>query len=197
MPDVATHESAAVNLRVAMERVYRQFAPPPELTVSEWAIRNRVLPKGTTPRPGPFKPEKFQVEMMDVILDPNVHEVAVIKCTQVGFSDAVLNNIIGYFIDVDPKPVMMVQPTIDNAKDYGKKRITPMIQACAALREKIKDPTSRRAGALGAGAGRREFPRDDSSQVGQIAARSARAARKQRSKLNAGHTGDRWRPRSY
>lgn len=146
MTDLATHESAAVNFRAAMARVWRHFEPPPDLTVSEWAIRNRVLPKGTTPRPGPFRPEKFQIGMMDAVLDPNVHEIAVIKCTQVGFSDAVLNNVIGYFIDVDPKPIMCVQPTIDNAKDYGKKRITPMIQACAALRDKIKDPTSRRAG---------------------------------------------------
>lgn len=146
MAELATHESAAANFRAAMARVWKQFEPPPDLTVSEWAQRNRVMPKGTTPRPGPFRPEKFQIEMMDAVLDPNIHEVAVMKCTQVGFSDAVLNNIIAYFIDVDPKPIMCVQPTIDNAKDYGKKRITPMIQACPALRARIKDATSRRAG---------------------------------------------------
>lgn len=143
---MATHESAAVNLRAAMARVWKHFEPPPDITISEWAQRNRVMPKGTTPRPGPFKPEKFQIEMMDCVLDPNVHEVAVMKCTQVGFSDAVLNNILAYYIDVDPKPIMMVQPTIDNAKDYGKKRVTPMIQACPALRARIRDATSRRAG---------------------------------------------------
>ena len=66
--------------------------------------------------------------------------------TQVGYSDAVINNICGYFIDADPKPIMLVQPTIDNAKDYGKKRITPMIENCPALRAKIRPPTSRRAG---------------------------------------------------
>jgi hypothetical protein len=31
------------------------------------------------------------VEMMDVICDPNVHEVVVKKSTQIGYSDAVLN----------------------------------------------------------------------------------------------------------
>lgn len=122
------------------------FNPPPEMTISEWAVNNRVLPKGTTSRPGPFKPEKFQVEMMDVVLNPLVHEVVIMKSTQVGYSDAVLNNICGYFIDIDPKPIMLVQPTIDNAKDYGKKRITPMIDSCAALREKIRPPTTRRPG---------------------------------------------------
>ena len=84
--------------------------------------------------------------MMNCVLDPNVHQVAIMKSTQVGYSDAVLNNIVGYYVDADPRPIMLVQPTIENAKDYGKKRITPMIQSCAVLRKKIKDPTSRRAG---------------------------------------------------
>jgi len=122
------------------------YDPPPDISVSQWAMNNRVLPKGTTSRPGPFKPEKFQIEMMDVILDPLIHEVVIQKSTQVGYSDAVINNICGYYIDADPKPIMLVQPTIDNAKDYGKKRITPMIESCPALRTKIKPPTSRRAG---------------------------------------------------
>ena len=143
---VAEHESAVANFVVMLDGAYRHLRPPPNLTVSEWAIRNRVLPKGTTARPGPFKPEKFQIEMMDAILDPNVHEVVVMKSTQIGYSDAVLLNLCGYYVDSDPKPIMLVQPTIDNAKDFGKKRVTPMIQACPALRLKIKDPTTRRAG---------------------------------------------------
>lgn len=146
MAETQTHPSALANFAAVRARVYAHFDPPPDITVSEWAVRNRVLPKGTTSRPGPFKPEKFQIEMMDVILDPLVHEVVIQKSTQVGYSDAVINNICGYFIDADPKPIMLVQPTIDNAKDYGKKRITPMIESCPALRIKIKPPTSRRAG---------------------------------------------------
>jgi phage terminase large subunit GpA-like protein len=146
MAETQTHPSALVNLAAVLARVYNHFDPPPDITVSEWAVRNRVLPKGTTSRPGPFKPEKFQIEMMDVVLDPLVHEVVIQKSTQVGYSDAVINNICGYYVDADPKPIMLVQPTIENAKDYGKKRITPMIESCPALRSKIKPPTSRRAG---------------------------------------------------
>ena len=141
-----SHPSALANLIAMLGRSVALYDPPPDITVSQWAINNRVLPKGTTSRPGPFKPELFQIEMMDVVLDPLVHEVVIMKSTQVGYSDAVINNICGYFIDADPQPIMLVQPTIDNAKDYGKKRITPMIESCPALREKIKPPTTRRAG---------------------------------------------------
>jgi len=143
---ISTHPTAVENFRQVLTRVWKSFAPPPDILVSDWARRNRVLGKGTTARPGPFRPEKFQVEMMDVITDPNVHEIVIMKSTQVGYSDAVLNNIIGYYIDLDPKPIMMVQPTIDNAKDYGKKRITPMIESTPALQAKIRTATSRRSG---------------------------------------------------
>jgi phage terminase large subunit GpA-like protein len=122
------------------------FRPPTDITISEWAMRNRVLPKGTTSRPGPFKPEVFQIEMMDAILYPNVHEVVIMKPTQVGYSEVVLNSIIGYYIDADPRPLMMIQPTIENAKDYGRKRITPMIESTPSLRAKIRQATSRKPG---------------------------------------------------
>ena len=145
-PAIVTHPLGMKNFRTVIRRAYAMFAPPPDITVSEWARRNRVLPKGTTSRPGPFRPEKFQVEMMDVFVDPNVHHIVIQKSTQIGYNDAVVNNVIGYVIDVDPKPIMLVEPTIDNAKDYGKKRIAPMIANCPPLREKVREATSRRAG---------------------------------------------------
>jgi phage terminase large subunit GpA-like protein len=149
MSATATHPATAealANLDAMCSRVRALFAPPEEITVSEWSRRHRVLPKGTSPRPGVFHPERFQVEMMDCILNPDVHEIVCIKSTQIGWSDAILNNLIGYFIDVDPKPMMLVQPTIDNAKDYGRKRITPMVQSSPVLRAKVREATTRRSG---------------------------------------------------
>lgn len=66
--------------------------------------------------------------------------------TQVGYSDSVINNICGYFVDADPKPIMLARPTIDNAKDYGEKRITPMIENCPAPGRKLN--RRHRAGTL-------------------------------------------------
>ena len=93
MQQVSTHESATANFQTMLRRVWKHYEPPPDLSVSQWAILNRVLPKGTTSRPGPFKPEAFQIELMNVVLDPNVHEVVIMKSTQIGYSDAVINNI--------------------------------------------------------------------------------------------------------
>jgi phage terminase large subunit GpA-like protein len=144
--DAHTHHTALTSLATKVRIAFELFRPPASITIEEWARKNRVLPKGTTAIPGPFIPEVFQIEMMNAVLDPNVHEIVCMKSTQIGYSDAVCNNVMGYYIDVDPKPMMMVQPTIDNAKDYGKKRITPMIENTPSLRGKIKDRVSRMSG---------------------------------------------------
>lgn len=79
---------------------------------------------------------------MDCIIDPLVGRVAVRKSTQIGWSE-ILNNVIGYFIDADPKPIMMVQPREADAKKYSRKRIAPMIEACPSLRDKVRESKSR------------------------------------------------------
>ncbi|KKK61313.1 hypothetical protein LCGC14_3015570, partial [marine sediment metagenome] len=128
------------------ERLRRNlWAPPPKLTISEWADAKRVLPKGTSARPGQWVTESFQREMMNALLSPNVRQVCCMKSTQIGWSE-ILNNIIGYHIDADPKPIMLVQPTDGTAKDYSKKRIAPMIASCPALKKRVRESTSRRAG---------------------------------------------------
>lgn len=132
-----------------LELVHRELAamwePPPRMTVSEWADTYRYMPAGTSPLPGQWKTQPYQIEMQDVFDDPNVHEIVVVKCTQIGWSD-ILNNIIGKHIHLDPKPIMMVQPSLDDAKGFGKKRITPMINSCPPLRDRVKRATSRQSG---------------------------------------------------
>ena len=140
-----TPAEAIPRLAEVHEHCREQWEPPPDMTVSQWADAYRVMPKGTTSRPGQWRTEAYQREIMDVFDDPNVHDVVVVKCTQIGWSE-ILNNIVGKHIHLDPKPMMLVQPSLDDAKGYGKKRLTPMIEACAPLRERVKTPTSRRGG---------------------------------------------------
>lgn len=83
---------------------------------------------------------------MDAMLDPSVRLVVFKKSTQVGWSDGILNNIIGYHIAHNPKPMMLVQPSELTAKDYSKLKIAPMILACPALAKRVRENVSRRGG---------------------------------------------------
>jgi phage terminase large subunit GpA-like protein len=58
----------------------------------------------------------------------------------------VLNNVVGYFMDVEPASILMVQPTIDLGESYSKERLAPMIRDTPALRDKVADARSRDSG---------------------------------------------------
>ena len=82
---------------------------------------------------------------MDAINDPAIREVWVEKSAQVGWTE-VLNNVIGFHVDQDPAPMLLVQPTLEMAEAWSKDRLAPMIRDTPALRGKIADPKARDSG---------------------------------------------------
>lgn len=122
----------------------KSVAPPPKLTVSEWADRYRRLSRENAAEPGQWRTARapYQREIMDCLSDPRIEKVVVMSSSQVGKSE-IINNAIGYYIDVDPSPILLVQPTVDIAEDYSKRRIAPMIRDTKVLAEKVSDAKSR------------------------------------------------------
>lgn len=48
-------------------------------------------------------------------------KVVIMSAAQVGKTDAMVLNPIGYYIHYDPSPIMVIQPTIDMAEKFSKK----------------------------------------------------------------------------
>ena len=82
---------------------------------------------------------------MDAISDPLVREVVVMKSAQVGWTELLLN-VIGYHVDQDPAPILLIQPTLEMAEAFSKDRLAPMLRDTPALRDKVADPRSRDSG---------------------------------------------------
>src|SRR5690606_9714735 len=125
-------------------KILRAVAPPPKLTISEWADRYRKLSRETSAEPGQWRTDRapYQREIMDSISDPRSEKGVVMSSSQVGKSE-IINNTIGYYIDVDPCPMLLVQPTIESAEDYSKRRIAPMIRDTEVLAAKVSDSKTR------------------------------------------------------
>jgi phage terminase large subunit GpA-like protein len=90
----------------------RQLQPPEDLTVSEWAEKYRILSSNTAAMPGPWRNDKtpYLKEVMDELLNYETEEIIFCKCTQIGGSEALLN-MLGYIIQQDPSPAMIVYPS--------------------------------------------------------------------------------------
>lgn len=83
---------------------------------------------------------------MDACSDPNIKQVVIMSGAQLGKSEALLN-IIGYHIEHDPSPILLMQPTVEMAQSFSKDRITSgLLATTPSLRGKVKDPRARDSG---------------------------------------------------
>ena len=83
---------------------------------------------------------------MDACSDPNIQEVVIMAGAQLGKTEALLN-IIGYHIDNDPSPILVLQPTLDMAQAFSKDRVASgLLRSTPCLKDKVKDPRSRDSG---------------------------------------------------
>lgn len=121
--------------------------PPPELTLSEWADKYRVLSAESSAEPGRWHTDKapYQREIMDAIGDPHIRKVVIMSAAQIGKTDAFILNPLGYYMDYAPAPILVMQPTLDMGQTFSKDRLAPMIRDTPELRDKV-DVKSRYSG---------------------------------------------------
>ncbi len=140
------------------------IAPPPDLTVSGWADRYRILTSESSAEPGHWRTDRapYQREPMDSLNDPKVERVVIMSCSQVGKSE-IINNILAYFIDYEPCPIMLSLPTLEMAEDYSKDRLDPLFSKTKRLLEKVGDRKSKKSDSTIL---RKKFPGGQLSLVG-------------------------------
>nr|WP_282572288.1 phage terminase large subunit family protein [Roseomonas acroporae] len=128
----------------AAGRIARRWAPPPRLTVSEWADRFRFLSAEASAEPGKWSTGRaeYQRGIMDAISDPTVETVVVMSSAQVGKTEFGLN-LVGFHVHQDPAPILVLQPSIEMGEAWSKDRLAPMLRDSACFRGRVSDPKSR------------------------------------------------------
>lgn len=121
------------------KKLCKNFKPPENITVSEWADKYRRLSPESSAEAGPWRTSRtpYLKEPMDAFTDPKVRNIVMVSASQIGKSEFELN-CIGYIIDQDPSTIIYVQPNLEDAAKFSDLRITPMIRDCKPLKKKIK-----------------------------------------------------------
>lgn len=121
--------------------------PLPNLYVSDWADKYRMLSSESSSEPGRWRTDRapYQREIMNAFTNYGVWKVVVMSCSQIGKSD-IMNNVIGRYAHLAPAPIMMIQPTIELAQDYSKSRISPMLRDTKVLSNIFREAKSRDGG---------------------------------------------------
>lgn len=129
-----SHFDDAGALRIVETAMALIFRPPPKLLPSEWAEQKRVLSRESSARGGgKWRNFPMQVEPMDETVNPEVGSVCLMWAAQTAGKTELILNITGFFMEMDPCPIQMVQPTLDLADDYSTDRVDTMIRDTPSL----------------------------------------------------------------
>lgn len=139
-----TEQQREAKLNACIAKVLKAMKPPENMTVSQWADKNRRLSSEASAEVGKWRTSRtpYMLDILDSFTDPKVEHIVVVAASQVGKSETI-NNMIGYCIDQDPGPILLVEPTVENAKSYSKERIAPMIRETRCLKKTVSTPKSR------------------------------------------------------
>lgn len=110
---------------------------PDSIIPSQWAEQNRILPGSMSSEPGPWRNERtpYLAGIMDAFAR-GAEEVFCIKAAQIGWSEA-LRNILGFWIDHDPGPTLLVMPDEKSARELMDERIRPLIEYTPAVQRHL------------------------------------------------------------
>lgn len=142
-----TSKKAAKKLNKAIGPAIKNFKPPEELTVAEWADKHRRLSPENSAEAGPWRTSRtpYLREPMEAFTDPKVQRIVMVAASQVGKTELELN-IIAYIIDQDPGTILFVHPSLEEARKFSRLRIAPMIRDCKTLRSKVSEVKAKESG---------------------------------------------------
>lgn len=108
----------------------------PRLNLTDWAREFRILSRESSSNYGRFKPFSYQIEPMNEISNPKRRKIILLWGSQIGKSE-MINNTIGYYIHQEPSTILFMLPNENDAEDYSKRRLAPMIRDCKEINELI------------------------------------------------------------
>jgi len=148
--------AAATQVRGLIDRIFGHLAPPPPLSIRQWAERYRIMSAEETPLPGPYDAGVTPVisDILDMLSAPGVRMAVVQKSAQIGYTAGVVCNVLGYHTHWRPSTQVVVFPRDQAAKDFAAEKFDPMVRSTPALSERIH----LRSRALGNSQTRKRYP---------------------------------------
>lgn len=147
---VATETSpeARRRLRAILREARRSnFRPPPKLSLSEWADSYRRLSAEGSAEIGQWYTGRvpYLREPLDAAADPAC-ETAVYMFSSQSAKTEIILNAIGFTVHMDPGPMLIVEPRVEDCKALSKDRIAPMLRDTPVLRGLVQDARTRDSG---------------------------------------------------
>lgn len=126
-----------MGIETIRSRALKALRPPADLPTADWIEQHIYLPQTASALPGRMRLWAYQRGICDALDDPTVERVTVLKSARIGYT-ALLSGIIASYVANSPAPILAVQPTADDARDYAVD-LEQLFEASPALRGLLSD----------------------------------------------------------
>ncbi|SLN35696.1 Phage terminase large subunit (GpA) [Aquimixticola soesokkakensis] len=126
-----------MGIELIRSRALKALRPPADMATADWIEANIFLPQNASALPGKMKLWAYQRGICDALDDPGIERVTVLKSARIGYT-ALLSGIIASHVANAPAPILAVQPTADDARDYAVD-LEQVFSASPALRGLLSD----------------------------------------------------------
>jgi len=133
---------AYANLEPYYEKWAGLWRPPERLTLSEWAERHFVISSDYGSKSGDLRLFGWQRGIFDAFTDSEVETIVLMCGTQL-VKTLFLQVALSYVMAEQPGPALLTQPTDEDAEQFSKERLAPMLRDIPALQGKVADAKSR------------------------------------------------------
>lgn len=126
---------------IVQTQYQRGQEPPLNLDLDDWADEFRYLNETTGEK---WFTDRVEIARgpMKAVTEQGVRTITIMCCTQLMKTELILN-IIGYFVHLDPCPILVVQPKDDVAKKFSNVRLKQMINSTPVLKERFSPEKTR------------------------------------------------------
>jgi phage terminase large subunit GpA-like protein len=126
-----------MGIEAIRRKALQALRPPADLPLADWIEGHIFLPQNASALPGRMKLWAYQRGICDALDRPDIERVTVLKSARIGYT-ALLSGIIASHVANSPAPILAVQPTADDARDYAVD-LEQVFEASPALRGLLSD----------------------------------------------------------
>lgn len=139
--DPSALEALEAGLALARKAVLR---PPPTIDLPTWADRYRHLSTSSGAVGGRWRTSRVEVARgpMMAVTEKGVRRITVMTCTQL-LKTSLLENVIGYYMHLDPCPMLLTEPKDESVEAFSKERLVPMVRSSPELAKLMKETRTR------------------------------------------------------
>jgi terminase, large subunit len=136
--------SSEENIKRVLREAFERFAPPSDLTISQWVEQNLYLPAGVTAFPGLMNLDMTPHAryILDAIGDERYKKITWISSVQTAKTQ-IEQAVAAYYMAEDACNILLYEPTEGLAKDVAVNRFNLIIEANECLSKLFESPSAR------------------------------------------------------